>query len=253
MKAVATIINIILILTGLHHRLTFRPLGLLRDLGVQMKVKLQVALDLIDLNQALIIGREALEGGADIVEAGTPLIKKFGMEAVKALRSAFPDVTIVADMKTMDAGALEAEMALIAGADIVTVMALAPEETIIEALDKARELGGKVMVDLMNVTDVRNVALRMKELRADYLCLHVGIDVQKRRGVSPEQLCREISEVSSILPNRVAVAGGIKAETAPKYAKAGASIIIVGGAITRSSNPREATKRIKEAIRRALR
>jgi 3-hexulose-6-phosphate synthase/6-phospho-3-hexuloisomerase len=59
---------------------------------------LQIALDLLELPRAVQIGGEAVKGGADWIEAGTPLIKSEGMEAVRVLASRFPDYPIVADM-----------------------------------------------------------------------------------------------------------------------------------------------------------
>src|SRR6266513_3165463 len=83
---------------------------------------LQVALDVYNLHRALELGAEAVAGGADWVEAGTPLIKSEGLNAVRELKKAFPDKAIVADMKIMDTGGMETEMAIKAGASIVTVL-----------------------------------------------------------------------------------------------------------------------------------
>ena len=138
---------------------------------------MQVALDMMHLKRALAIGREAVEGGADWIEVGTPLLKSEGAEAVRALRKAFPERTIVADMKTMDVGGFEVEIAVKAGADVVTVMGLSDDATISESALTARRYGAKVMVDLMNVPDKVARAKRSAELGASYVCLHVGIDV----------------------------------------------------------------------------
>src|SRR5450830_1747238 len=97
---------------------------------MKMEKILQVALDFVDLKRALKVAREAVEGGADWLEAGTPLIKSEGLNAVRTLKKLFPKKTIVADLKTFDAGRVEVEMAAKAGADIVSVMAAAPIETI---------------------------------------------------------------------------------------------------------------------------
>ncbi|MCD6237689.1 MAG: orotidine 5'-phosphate decarboxylase, partial [Thermoplasmata archaeon] len=99
-----------------------------------MKVILQVALDLINAHRALQIAKEAVDGGADWVEAGTPLIKSEGMEVVRKLKQSFPEKTIVADMKTMDTGAVETEMAAKAGADVVCILGASDDETIKDSL-----------------------------------------------------------------------------------------------------------------------
>ncbi|MBU4148932.1 MAG: orotidine 5'-phosphate decarboxylase, partial [Candidatus Omnitrophica bacterium] len=74
-----------------------------------MKPILQVALDFVNLKRALKCAGEAVAGGVDWLEAGTPLIKSEGLSAVRELRRMFPRKTIVADMKIMDAGRVEVE------------------------------------------------------------------------------------------------------------------------------------------------
>src|SRR5579863_8911759 len=95
---------------------------------------LQVALDFENLSRALGAAREAVDGGADWVEAGTPLIKSEGLEAVRELKRTFPQQRIVADMKIMDTGAFEVEIAAKAGADLVTVLGASDDDTIAEAV-----------------------------------------------------------------------------------------------------------------------
>ena len=128
-----------------------------------MTALLQVALDVVSLREAIRIARLSVKGGADILEAGTPLIKSVGLISVEVLKEAFPEKIVVADLKTMDAGRLEASLAFEKGADIVTVMALATMETITEVVETAREYGGKVMVDLMNVSNPFLEAKKLSE------------------------------------------------------------------------------------------
>ncbi|HEC81268.1 MAG TPA: 3-hexulose-6-phosphate synthase [Thermoplasmatales archaeon] len=210
-----------------------------------MKVVLQVALDLMNLHRALQIAKEAVDGGADWIEAGTPLIKSEGMEAVRALKQRFPDKTIVADMKTMDTGALETEMAAKAGADVVCILGASDDETIKDALRAGRKYGAKIMVDLIGVKDKLSRAKEIEKFGVNYLCLHVGIDEQMK-GKQPLNILKLIvTEVN--IP--VAVAGGLNSETVSDVVKAGANIVIVGGAITKAKNVTEATKVIKKAIK----
>jgi len=114
-----------------------------------MKPVLQVALDLLNADRALTIAKDAVRGGADWLEAGTPLIKSEGMDIIRQLREQFPNTTIVADMKTMDTGALETEMAAKAGADIISILAAADDATIKDASASARKYGAKLMIDLI--------------------------------------------------------------------------------------------------------
>ncbi len=206
---------------------------------------LQVALDLMQLNRAVAIAREAVDGGADWVEAGTPLIKSEGAEAVRTLRREFPGLKIVADTKTMDTGSFEVEIMAKAGADIVTVLGLADDATIEEAVLAGRKYGAEVMVDLINVPDRVARAKRVEELGAAYVCMHMGIDTQMRGEEPPVDVLRRIvSEVS--IP--VAVAGGITAENAGEYVEAGASDVIVGGAIIKTADIPAAARDIRSAM-----
>ena len=209
-----------------------------------MKAILQVALDLLNADRALKIAKDSVEGGADWLEAGTPLIKSEGMEIVRKLKKTFPDKTLVADMKTMDTGALETEMAAKAGADIVCILAASDNSTIIDALKSARSYGTKIMVDLIGVKDKVKRAKELEKLGVDYLCMHVGIDEQMI-GKKPIEILSFLVKTTDI---PIAVAGGLNSETVADVVKAGASIIIVGGAITKAKNVTEKTKQIKKAI-----
>ena len=213
-----------------------------------MKVILQVALDLINAHRALQIAKEAVDGGADWLEAGTPLIKSEGMEVVRKLKQSFPEKTIVADMKTMDTGALETEMAAKAGADVVCILGASDDETIKDSLRAARKYGTKVMVDLIGVKDKQSRAKEIEKLGADFLCIHVGIDEQMR-GKQPINVLKTLSNEVKI---PIAVAGGLNSETVAEVVEAGASIVIVGGAITKAKNVTEATKIIKKAIQEKI-
>ena len=155
-----------------------------------MKPVLQVALDLMHLKRAVEIADEAVAGGADWVEIGTPLLKSEGAAAVRELKKRLPSRVLVADTKTMDVGGFEVEIAVKAGAQVVTVMSLADEGTISEAVIAAKRYGAKIMVDLMNEPDLAKAAVRAQRLGADYVCLHVGIDEQMRGLTSASRASR---------------------------------------------------------------
>ena len=209
-----------------------------------MKTILQVALDLMNAHRAVEIAKESIAGGADWIEAGTPLIKSEGSEIVRQLKKMFPGYTIVADMKTMDTGALETEMASKAGADVICILGAADDATIKDATKSARRYGSKIMVDLIGVKDKVSRAKEVEKLGADYICLHIGIDEQMVGKKATDFVSSIVKEVN--LP--VAVAGGINSETAAEIVRAGASIIIVGGAIIKAKNVTEATRIIRKAI-----
>lgn len=207
--------------------------------------RLQVALDFVNLHRALQVAREAVEGGADILEVGTPLLKAEGAEAVRALRREFPSLPIVADTKTNDAGRMEMEIAAKSGANVATVMGLASESTIRECIETGRNYGIDVEVDLMEAPDPESLAQRAEEWGAASVSVHCPIDEQMRGGDPFERLRRVRGRVGI----RVAVAGGIHSETAPLAVKSGADVVVVGGAITKAEDARAATKRIREAMR----
>ena len=206
---------------------------------------LQVALDFENLSRALQAAREAVEGGADWVEAGTPLIKSEGLNAVRELKKAFPDRRIVADMKVMDTGAFEVEIAAKAGADIVTVLGASDDGTIADAVRGAELYGAEIVVDLLGVSDPLARARRAAELGAAAVCWHVGIDMQMQ-AKTPFDLLAELVRGS---PVPVAVAGGLTSETVAAATRAGAQILIVGGAITKSPKIADATRAVVRAIR----
>ncbi|MFW6304194.1 MAG: 3-hexulose-6-phosphate synthase [Candidatus Saliniplasma sp.] len=209
-----------------------------------MTVKLQVALDLMNLRRAVNIAKKAVEGGVDWLEAGTPLIKSEGMESVRRLRKEFPDKKIFADMKTMDVGGVEVEMAAKAGADIIGILGASDDETIKESLRAARNYDAEILVDLIQVSDKPKRAKQVCGLGVDYLGVHVGVDAQMK-GMDPLELVEEVYSVSTV---PIAAAGGITSEDAAKFVEGGAEIIVVGGAITKSKDVSEAARKIKKAI-----
>ena len=204
---------------------------------------LQVALDLINWHRAKQIAMEAVDGGVDWIEAGTPLIKSEGMAVIRQLKKIFQSHVIVADMKTMDVGGLEVEMASKSGADVICVMGAASDETIGEAVKAAKRYNSKIMVDLLGVKNKKERGMEVKKLGVHYLCVHVSIDKQMV-GENPLEALKEVAGIG--MP--IAVAGGLNSETAAEVVKAGASIIIVGGAITKSTNIKKAAATIKKAM-----
>ncbi|MBN1698634.1 MAG: orotidine 5'-phosphate decarboxylase [Spirochaetales bacterium] len=206
--------------------------------------RLQVALDFVDLNRALDAAAQAVEGGADYIEAGTPLIKSEGLEAVRKLKSIFPDRTIIADMKTMDAGKIETEAAAKAGAGIITVLGTAAESTIRECVEAGRHYGIRVAVDLLGVDDPLALLPRLKELGAAWVDVHCAIDAQME-GKDPFGLLKQVRRKTDLI---LAVAGGINSETAALAVEAGADVVIVGGAITKAIDVKRAASDIRRAI-----
>lgn len=205
---------------------------------------LQVALDFVDLERALLMAGEAVAGGAEWLEAGTPLIKSAGLEAVRALKARFPGHTVVADLKIMDAGRIEVEYAAKAGAGVITVLAAASDTTIAECVEAGRQYGVKVVGDLINVADPVARARDLEALGVDYIDVHTPIDVQMQ-GRFPFDTLRAIAEA---VHTPLCVAGGVTSATAPDAVASGAAVVIVGGAITKATDATAATRALRAAL-----
>ncbi|MFH0963953.1 MAG: 3-hexulose-6-phosphate synthase [Planctomycetota bacterium] len=206
--------------------------------------RLQVALDFVDLARAIEAAREAMAGGADILEAGTPLIKSEGLEAVRRLRREFPEAEIVADMKTIDAGRTEAEVASKAGANWMIVMGSASDSTIRECVDAGKNYGIGIGVDLLGCKEPVGRAREVEALGAGLVNVHTPIDDQMA-GRDPFALLRKVREAVGCL---VSVAGGIHSENVVEAVSGGADIVIVGGAITKAKDATAATGAIRKAM-----
>jgi 3-hexulose-6-phosphate synthase/6-phospho-3-hexuloisomerase len=191
----------------------------------------QISLDLTDINEALDTARIALEAGVDWLEAGTPLILAEGLHGVRALRREFPDTPIVADLKTMDGGYLEAEMMAKAGATHVVVMARAHSETIKCVVKAGRDFGVKVMGDNM-VFDNKAAASRMLEdLGCDYIVHHTGFD--ERNGIFADtgKMLSPLDDLDAVVKAvniPVQAVGGLSIEQAISMPKRGAPLVVIG-------------------------
>lgn len=196
------------------------------------------------MDRAVEIAKEAIAGGADWIEIGTPLIKSEGMDSIRTMRKAFPDRTILADMKTVDTGAVEVEMAAKAGADVVIVLGSADDSTLLDALRSAHKYGVRLMADLISAADPVKRVVELEALGVDYVNVHIGID-QQMMGKDPISLLREISQRVNV---QLAVAGGLDANSAVQAVKAGARVVIVGGNITHSDNVTDAARKIRQSV-----
>lgn len=203
---------------------------------------LQVALDVLNIKDALKIAKKCLD--AHIFEAGTPLIKSEGLKAVTELKKHFPEKTIVADMKTMDVGYLETEIAARAKADVVSILAVAYDQTIKKAVKAGKKFGIKISCDLINVKNPIKRGKEVQRFGIDYLSLHLGIDQQKKSKY-PYPTLRKLCKAVRI---PVSAAGGITAKDVPNVINAGADIIIVGSFITKSKDPARATRLVLERM-----
>ncbi|MBD2777780.1 3-hexulose-6-phosphate synthase [Iningainema tapete] len=207
-------------------------------------MKLQVSIDLLSLEQAMNLLQD-VAAYVDVIEAGTPLIKQEGLKVVETFKKFFPDKLIFADMKTMDAGELEAEMAFKANADFTTVLAVSNDATIEGAVAAARKYNKYVTADMIGVHDRVKRAVELEKLGVNYLELHTGLDEQAHGGVSRLD---ELQTLRGMVKIPLSAAGGIKEDTIQQVEAAGAQIAAVGAAIYAAKSPKEAARRIREKI-----
>ena len=200
-----------------------------------MKPIVQISLDLTNIDEALETAALARRAGVDWLEAGTPLILAEGLHGVRQLREAFPDVPVVADLKTMDGGYLEAEMMAQAGATHVVVMARAHAETIKCVVQAGRDFGVKVMGDNMVCESMVDGARFLEDLGCDYIIHHIGYD--ERRGIAaagnrmPNPL-DELREVVGAVDVPVQAVGGLSLEQAIQCPQYGAPLVVLGAPLT---------------------
>ncbi|UCZ55227.1 3-hexulose-6-phosphate synthase [Bacillus shivajii] len=206
-------------------------------------MKLQLALDRLTKSECFQI-LKSTEDYIDWIEVGTGVIKEYGVSIIKEIKEKYPKHTIVADMKTCDAGKHEAEQAFNAGADITTVMAFAADGTIKDMLEVADRYNKRVMVDLLGIESEERVK-EIEDLGADLVSLHIGKDMQK----DGQKVTTQQFDLVATSPNlEIAVAGGINEDSISSYISYHPNVIIVGSAITQASNKEEAAKSLKGVI-----
>jgi 3-hexulose-6-phosphate synthase len=206
-------------------------------------MKLQIAMDVLTVEDALeLAGKVAAH--VDIIELGTPLIKAAGLSAVTAIKEAHPDKIVFADMKTMDAGELEADIAFKAGADLVSVLGGADDSTIAGAVKAAQAHNKGIVVDLIGVADKVNRAKEVRAMGAEFIEFHAGLDEQAQPGYDLTGLLSAGEEAR--VP--FSVAGGVKLATINAVQRAGADVAVVGGGIYSAADPAQAAKELRAAI-----
>ena len=205
--------------------------------------KLQVAIDLLTTEAALELAGKVAPY-VDIIELGTPLIKNMGSGVITAMKNAHPDKLVFADLKTADAGELEADIAFKAGADLVTVMGAAGNATIIGAVKAAKAHGKGVVVDTIGYPDRVRRAQEVTQLGVEFVELHAGLDEQWTAGYSIQVLIDEAARVG--VP--VSVAGGVNINNVTDVIRAGAQVAVAGAAIYGAQDPAAAAKALREAI-----
>ncbi|QXD22742.1 orotidine 5'-phosphate decarboxylase [Opitutia bacterium ISCC 51] len=218
-----------------------------------MKPIVQISLDIVNIPEALETADMAMRAGVDWLEAGTPLIIAEGMNGVKELRNRFPDTPIVADLKTMDGGWLEAELMAKAGATQVVVMSQAHEETIRCVVQAGKDLGIEVMGDNLAAENMVDGAKRLADLGCDYVIHHIGYD--ERRGIAArgERMPNPLDELREIIEAvhvPVQAVGGLTIEQAIKTPEYGAPLVVLGAPLTIDADSfRTADGNVEDSLR----
>lgn len=213
----------------------------------------QISLDIVEIAEALETAEMAMRAGVDWLEAGTPLIIAEGMNGVRALRNRFPDTPIVADLKTMDGGWLEAELMAKAGATQVVVMSQAHEETIRCVVQAGKDMGIEVMGDNLGSGSMIDGAKRLADLGCDYVIHHIGYD--ERRGIAargermPNPL-DELREIVDAVHVPVQAVGGLTIEQAIATPEYGAPLVVLGAPLTIDADSfKTASGNIEDSLR----
>ncbi|MHC1635584.1 MAG: bifunctional 5,6,7,8-tetrahydromethanopterin hydro-lyase/3-hexulose-6-phosphate synthase [Candidatus Methanospirareceae archaeon] len=192
---------------------------------------LEVALDIPDWRRVEAIISALPRSDAIIIEAGTPLIKRYGVEVIQKIHQMRPETVVVADLKTLDTGNIEARIAGDATADIIGFSGLAPIETMEKFMEECKKVGALSLMDTLNMENPVEVLKKLK-IKPDIVELHRAIDAERRKELESEW--GNIKEIKEVCGEKtlVSVAGGIRVDNVEKALKAGADIIVVGRAIT---------------------
>ncbi|MCG7313792.1 3-hexulose-6-phosphate synthase [Priestia flexa] len=208
-------------------------------------MELQLALDLVNIPEAIELVKQ-VEEHIDIVEIGTPVVINEGLHAVKAVKEAFPNLKVLADLKIMDAAGYEVMKASEAGADIITILGAAEDMSIKGAVEEAKKQGKKILVDMIAVKDLAGRAKEVDAMGVDYICVHTGYDLQAVGKNSFEDL----QTIKGVVKNaKTAIAGGIKLNTLPEVIKVQPDLVIVGGGITGQADIKAAAAKMQQMIK----
>jgi 3-hexulose-6-phosphate synthase len=217
-----------------------------------MTTIVQISLDFTSIAKALDTARLAVRSGVDWLEAGTPLIISEGMNSIRALRAEFPDIPIVADLKAMDGGRIEAQQAATAGATHVVVMERAHTDTIKAMVQAAKVFGIKVMGDNLAAEDRVAAAKRLEDLGCDFVIHHIGHDERRGSGAMgkpyPSPL-DQLREVVAAVQVPVQAVGGLSMEEAIRAPDYGARLVVLGAPLIDYHLSQPASSNLEDQLR----
>ncbi|MCB1223904.1 MAG: orotidine 5'-phosphate decarboxylase [Thermotogae bacterium] len=214
-----------------------------------MMIRLQLANDTHIKDSFLKTAKEVADY-IDILEVGTPAVLAHGMTLVREISEILPDHEILADMKIVDGGYLEAAMAFESGADIVTVLGFASFKTISEVRKAADQFGGELMLDTIEISDLQSFAEKVSPLSPDYICIHTSADLS---GVGESmhllEYAKKIEIIRRVLPEaKIAVAGGISPDNLSHVFPLKPDVVIAGRSIWEAEDPARVAFQIKTRL-----
>lgn len=204
--------------------------------------KLQVALDLFSEKAALEVLSEVVEY-VDVIELGTPLVMIEDVGLIGRIKEKYPDKIVFADIKIMDGGGVLSKIVFDAGADMVSVLAAAEDNTVRASIDCAREYGKLVLVDMCSVKNIEKRAKEIDEMAPDFVCVHVGYDIQST-GADPIEDLHKIN----VIKTKTAIAGGINLSNFNEVVRSSADLIIVGGGLCNQPNRADVAREMRSII-----
>lgn len=212
---------------------------------------LQLALDTPDAGAVRRL-LDQTAGDVDIIELGTPLLIRYGIDIIAGIRRDYPEARILADLKIVDAGAMESGLAFDAGADMVTVLGSAHQATLREAVGQAKAAGGRIMADLITargVDEAVRLARALDRSGMDYICLHTAFDARGQDDTA--RTLEGIGRAGAAVERAgLAVAGGLNPPLIERLIPHGPDIVVVGGYVTGHADPGRAVREIREIIHR---
>jgi len=205
---------------------------------------LQIALDIPSLERTKKIIGQVPRSDRIIFEVGTPLIKKYGTRVIEELRTVAKDVFMIADLKTLDVGKVEVDIAYESTADAVVASGLAASETLNKFIYEAHRMGIYAFIDMMYVKDPVEKLQELKRF-PDVVIIHRAIDVETGKTVGLE-LVSKLRKTFRDKRFLIGVAGGIVPETAREALARGVDIVIVGRYITQAKDIERAVREFLE-------
>lgn len=205
-------------------------------------MKLQLALDLLNENEALEVVKEVGKF-FDVIEVGTSLLKLCGLSIVYKIKVLCPGKIIFIDAKVIDGPEREATLMCASGADMFSMLACATDTSIKKVLEICKSKEIKVIFDMQSVD---NYTLRCKELKnlgVEYLCVHKNSDC----GEDLVESFKEFLEIKNLTNLPIALAGGINLNSIVEIKqKLNPDIAIIGGAILNAKDKQAIAIKFRE-------